>query len=235
MTLIRISQLVVDIPEVIELDINPLLADANGVVALDARIVVAPAEQPGATRLAIRPYPQEFEEPFTMRNGREIVIRPIRPEDEPEHHVFIARLTPEDVRFRFFGLVRELPHSQMARLTQIDYDREMAFIASGVDVVGKYETLGVVRTVTDPNNHRAEFAIVVRSDLKGMGLGKKLLTKMIEYCRQRGTREMVGQILAENRRMLSLAKSVGFRERSVPDEQAVEVSLTLNEVDEDVA
>ena len=227
MTLLRVSQLLVDIPEIIELDINPLLADEHGVVALDARVVVAPAEQPGASRLAIRPYPQEYEEPFTMSNGREAIIRPIRPEDEPEHHVFISRLTSEDIRFRFFGLVRELPHSQMARLTQIDYDREMAFIVSGVDVLGNRETLGVVRTVTDPDNLRAEFAIVVRSDLKGLGLGKRLLTKMIDYCRQRGTREMVGQILAANHRMLSLANSLHFDAHAIADEEAVEVRLSL--------
>ncbi|GAB4347194.1 MAG: bifunctional acetate--CoA ligase family protein/GNAT family N-acetyltransferase [Gammaproteobacteria bacterium] len=235
MTLLRVSQLLVDIPEIIELDINPLLADANGVVALDARVVVAEAEQPGASRLAIRPYPKELEDPYRMNNGREVLIRPIRPEDEPEHHVFISRLTPEDIRFRFFGLVREIPHSQMARLTQIDYDREMAFIATGKDSQGNRETLGVVRTATDPDNLRAEFAIVVRSDLKGLGLGKRLLTKMIDYCRSRGTVEMVGQILSDNRRMLSLARSLGFVEHTVPGEQAVEVCLTLNGVDEEAA
>lgn len=235
LTLIRVSQLLVDIPEINELDINPLLADARGVVALDARVVVGPAAQPGASRLAIRPYPQELEESFAMRNGRAVVMRPIRPEDEPEHHVFISRLTPEDIRFRFFGLVRELPHSQMARLTQIDYDREMAFIASGTDANGQRETLGVVRTVTDSDNHRAEFAIVVRSDLKEQGLGKRLLVKMIEYCRARGTQVMIGQVLADNRRMLGLARSVGFEAHAITGEEAVEVRLRLNESSEDAA
>ncbi len=235
LTLMRVSQLIVDFPEIIELDINPLLADETGVMALDARVVVAKAEQPGAARLAIRPYPKQLEETFVMSNEREVLVRPIRPEDEPEHHVFISRLTPEDIRFRFFGLVRELPHSQMARLTQIDYDREMAFIATGYDALGNRETLGVVRTVTDPNNQRAEFAIVVRSDLKGLGLGKHLLAKMIGYCRSRGTLEIVGQILASNRRMLSLASSMGFTEHILPGEEAVEVSLLLNEAGEDAA
>lgn len=170
-----------------------------------------------------------------MRNGRQVLLRPIRPEDEPEHHVFIARLTPEDIRFRFFGLVRELPHSQMARLTQIDYDREMAFIASGRDDQGRRETLGVVRTVTDPDNQRTEFAIVVRSDLKEQGMGKRLLVKMIDYCRSRGTREMIGQVLADNRRMLGLARSVGFESHSIAGEEAVEVRLQLNATDDDAA
>ncbi len=229
MTLMRVSQLLVDIPEIAELDINPLLADERGVVALDARVVLEPQLEPGASRLAIRPYPQELEEPFVLRNQREVLLRPIRPEDEPEHHIFVSRLTPEDIRFRFFGLVRELPHSQMARLTQIDYDREMAFIASVSDEQGGRETLGVVRTVTDPNNLYAEFAIVVRSDLKELGLGKRLLVKMIEYCRARGTREMIGQVMADNRRMLGLAKSLGFKAHAIVGEEAVEVRLPLQE------
>lgn len=235
LTLMRVSQLLIDIPEITELDINPLLADARGVTALDARVVIAPATRRGAERLAIRPYPQELEEQFTMRNGRQVLLRPIRPEDEPEHHVFIARLTPEDIRFRFFGLVRELPHSQMARLTQIDYDREMAFIASGRDDQGRRETLGVVRTVTDPDNQRTEFAIVVRSDLKEQGMGKRLLVKMIDYCRSRGTREMIGQVLADNRRMLGLARSVGFESHAIAGEEAVEVRLQLNASDDNAA
>lgn len=229
MTLMRVSQLLVDIPEINELDINPLLADERGVVALDSRVVLAPPAEAGAARLAIRPYPQELEEPFTLRNDRQVLLRPILPEDEPEHHTFVARLTPEDIRFRFFGLVRELPHTQMARLTQIDYDREMAFIASAADEQGGRETLGVVRTVTDPDNQHAEFAIVVRSDFKELGLGKRLLVKMIEYCRARGTREMIGQVLADNRRMLSLAKSLGFKSHTIVGEDAVEVRLPLQE------
>lgn len=121
---------------------------------------VQEAKTVAADRLAIRPYPRELEEVFTMRDGRKVILRPIRPEDEPNHHVFVSRLTPEDIRFRFFGLVQELPHSQMARLTQIDYDREMAFIGVAKDDEGNDETLGVVRTVTDPDNETAEFSIV---------------------------------------------------------------------------
>lgn len=227
LTLLQISQLVIDIAEVVELDINPLFADDEGVLALDARIAVAPATASGAARLAIRPYPKQLEEWATLQSGRRVFMRPIRPEDEPAHYAFVSRLTPEDIRFRFFGLVREFPHSQMARFTQIDYNREMAFIAQAPDERGKPETLGVVRTVTDPDNRNAEFAIVVRSDLKGQGLGHALLEKMIRYCRDRGTREVVGQALSDNVAMLRLAETFGFKSRELPGENAVEVKLRL--------
>ncbi|SDH65871.1 bifunctional acetate--CoA ligase family protein/GNAT family N-acetyltransferase [Roseospirillum parvum] len=231
LTLIQVAQLVIDIPEIQELDINPLFADSKGVLAVDARIKVAIPHNVGK-RLAIRPYPKQQEEKVALRpvNGfpeREVLIRPIRPEDEPNHHEFISRLTDEDIRFRFFGLVHELPHSQMARLTQIDYDREMAFIAEGRRASGGRETLGVVRTVTDSENDSAEFSIVVRSDLKGSGLGQILLKKMIGYCRQRQTRVMVGQVLKENTRMLHFVESLGFRRTRTVDEGVVEVELDL--------
>lgn len=225
--LIQVGQLITDIPEIVELDINPLFADADGVLAIDARMRVQEVKASQADRLAIRPYPRELEEVFTMRNGRKVVLRPIRPEDEPNHHVFVSRLTPEDIRFRFFGLVQELPHSQMARLTQIDYDREMAFIAVGKDENGDDETLGVVRTVTDPDNITAEFSIVVRSNLKGGGLGIRMMEKMIDYCRARGTRYMVGQVLKENMRMLKFVEHLGFRRTATVDIDIVEVTLDL--------
>jgi acetyltransferase len=226
-TLIQVSQLIIDVPEIAELDINPLLTDQNGVLALDARIAVARPTKSGVGRLAIRPYPQDLEEKFKMKSGREVLFRPIRPEDEPQHHEFIAKLSSQDIHFRFFGHVSELPHSQMARFTQIDYDREMAFIATAKRRGGKPETLGVVRTVSDPDNARTEFAIVVRSDLKGQGLGTALLVKMIDYCRARGTKEMIGQILRNNRSMLGMADRLGFERVGTIDHEAVEVSLDL--------
>ncbi|MGA8260360.1 MAG: bifunctional acetate--CoA ligase family protein/GNAT family N-acetyltransferase [Arenicellales bacterium] len=204
--LIRISQLVADLPEVAELDINPLLADADGVLALDARIRVVATDQAGPDRLAIRPYPKQLEE-HTRIGDMDLLLRPIRPEDEPTHKAFVDSLEPQDVRFRFFGMVRYFAHDQLARFTQIDYDREMAFIA--VDTATR-ETLGVVRAVSDPDNVTAEFAIIVGSHLKGKGLGHALLSKMIAYCRSRGTRYLVGEVLAENDRMIALARKLGF-------------------------
>src|SRR5690606_5414050 len=125
----------------------------------------------------------------------------------PAHLELFESLTAEDVRYRFFSVMRDMPHSQLARFTQIDYDREMAFIAVEQDA---RRELGVVRAITDPDNDTAEFAIVVRPDAKSQGLGKRLLDKMIRYCRARGTRVLTGRVLRDNRRMLRLAAACGF-------------------------
>jgi acetyltransferase len=224
--LMQISQLMADFPEVCELDINPLIADSKGVLALDARVRVAPATSKGSDRFAIRPYPQFLSEEVVC-GGRHILLRPIRPEDEPAHREFMSHLSPGDLRLRFFGMVREMPHSQLARFTQIDYDREMAFLAVDRTRDGKAQTLGVVRAVADPDNRQAEFAIIIRSDLKGQGLGTLLMRKIIDYGRSRGTGELVGQIMVENIAMRKLAKTLGFTEAASPDSEIVEVRLPL--------
>lgn len=228
LALVRISQLIVDLPEIAALDIDPLLMDDQGVVAVDARIHLCSGVADRDGRLAIRPYPKELEEAFVLRSGRQVLLRPIRPEDEPQHYEFLSRITMEDLRYRFFGVVGHLPHAEMARLTQIDYDREMAFIATarGPDG-GSRETLGVIRTIADPNNDAAEFAILVRSDLKGQGLGRKLMEKMIHYCRARGTRRIAGQVMRNNGRMLDLVTSVGFGTRPIPEDDIIEVAIDL--------
>ena len=226
LALVKVSQMVVDMPEIVELDINPLFADERGVVCIDAHMRVQ-ALAGRTSRLAIRPYPKGLEQAARLRDGRDILLRPIRPEDEPAHHALIARMSPEDLRLRFFSYVRELRHAQMARLTQVDYDREMAFIATAPDEHGEPETLGVVRTVTDPDNESAEFAVLVRSDLKGQGLGSMLMKKIIDYCRSRGTAEIKGLVLASNESMIGLARSLGFRVESGPDGDTVVARLAL--------
>jgi len=207
-TLIQVSHLIADIPQIVELDINPLLADEQGVLALDARMRIASSGANGVDRFAIRPYPEELEEWITWQ-GRQVLLRPIRPDDGAQHVEFFNALDPDDVRYRVFARMRELQRSQLARLTQIDYDREMAFIATRERKSGRFETLGVVRAIADPDNVTAEFAIIVRSDIKGQGLGPILLKKLIDYCRSRGTEELVGEALADNQRVISLAKRFG--------------------------
>ena len=226
LTLMKVSHMMADIPEISELDINPLFADDQGVLALDARMRVKPATRPGAERLAIRPYPKALEEHIVFQ-GRVVLLRPIRPEDEPQYRDFFDKLDQEDIYSRFFALIRGLEHSELARYTQIDFDREMAFIATCKHQKGYAETLGVVRSVSDPDNRQAELAIVIRSDLKGKGLGTILLDKMICYCRSQGIEELMGETLRYNTRMLALAKKLDFEIESTTGIETVEIRLKL--------
>jgi acetyltransferase len=203
--LVRLSQLIADVGEIAELDINPLLADADGVIALDARIVVRkPHGKERGARFAIRPYPVELETEVT-HGGEKLRLRPIRPDDEGLLQAFTKRLTPEDVRMRFFGPLRELSHEMAARLTQIDYDREMAFLL--LDDTG---LLGVGRLAADPDFEQAEFALVVASDRQGRGYGTLLLMHVLHYARARGVERVIGHVLRENQKMLELTKRLGF-------------------------
>lgn len=209
--LIRLSELAVLIPEVAELDINPLLANAGGVIALDARVSVraAKAENVGP---AIRPYPREFEQEIDLADGTALLLRPIRPEDEAALVAMVERCTPRDLRLRFMGQIRTFPHQTAARFSQIDYDREMALVAIGpVDETGIPAILGVVRLVSDPENEAAEFAVLVRSDMKGRGLGYRLMTAILDYGRRRGLQRVYGEILRENATMLRMARELGFK------------------------
>jgi acetyltransferase len=217
--LVAVSQMLADLPLLAELDINPLSADHEGVIALDARLRVSRHPCAGAERFAILPYPDELAETVQWHGGP-LLLRPIRPEDEAQHLAFVGQLAPEDLRLRFFSSRRQLPRSELARLVQIDYSREMAFVALAPRTDGSSETLGVVRAVADPDNLEAEFAIIVRSDMKGRGLGHLLLGKMIRYLRAHGTQRMVGEVLRENQAMRELARAHGMRvdAKAVSDE-----------------
>ena len=211
--LMAISQMLADLPELAELDINPLLADHNGVIALDARIRVTCKPAAGAARFAITPYPSELIETLLWQ-GEPITLRPIRPEDGAQHQAFVEGLEPQDLRMRFFSVRREMPKNELARLSQIDYAREMAFIAVRALPGAGEETLGVVRAVMDPDNIEAEFAIIVRSDLKGTGLGHALTRKMTAYLAGRGTQRLLAYVLQGNHAMQELARSNGFTLRA---------------------
>ncbi|QCO15206.1 bifunctional acyl-CoA synthetase/GNAT family N-acetyltransferase [Azospirillum brasilense] len=229
LTLNKISQLIVDFPEVAELDINPLLADAEGVLALDARIKVGVPALPGARRLAIRPYPKGLEDRITIKDGRQFLVRPILPEDEPLVHHMVANQTQEDLRLRFFAPLKRLSHQAAARLTQIDYDREMGLVAVGPDPeTGETIMYGVVRITADPDNLRAEYAVMVRSDMKGQGLGYQLMNKILDYARSRGIKEVYGEVLRENTSMLGMCRALGFiRKENLDEPGVVEVRIEL--------
>ncbi len=161
------------------------------------------------------------------------MLRPIRAEDAPAHAVFGQRLSPESIRYRFFGPRSGFSQHQLAQFTQIDYAREMAFIASGKNDEGAEETYGVVRSWADPDNVSAEFAIIVDDSFRGEGLGSLLLQKMIDYTRRRGTLELMGTVLPDNRPMQRLAKRLGFSSRYSAEDEAMIVSLQLNEPTDD--
>ncbi len=208
--LLAVSQLLADVPELAELDINPLLVNHEGAIALDARIRLSATQPAGALNFAIRPYPAELAETLEW-HGRTLELRPIRPEDEALHTEFLSHLDPEDIRMRVFYSRRTMERSELARLTQIDYNREMAFIAIAPGPDGLPQTQGVVRAMADPDNISAEFGVIIRSDLKGGGLGRLLMDKLITYLRAHGTQQLVATVLRENSRMLELAHLLGFR------------------------
>jgi len=224
-TLVQVADMAADLPELAELDLNPLIAIGGGVVALGAKLHLAKVRK-GGRQLAIRPYPLELEQTVDWRGGK-ILLRPIRPEDGAQHQVFFSALDPDDVRLRFFSAMRELPPAQLARLTQIDYDRAMAFIATRAGADGQPETLGVVRAVADPDNQSAEFAIIVRSDLKGQGLGYVLFQKLVDYFRGHGTAEIVGDALSENLGVQKLVRHFGGVVSPHPEAGMVRLQLPL--------
>jgi acetyltransferase len=228
LALVRVSQLIIDCPEVVGLDINPLLADSAGVMALDARLVIDPVRFGAAApnpRLAIRPYPSRWERRLTTRGGLDVHLRPIRPPDERLYAEFLDKLEDRDIRLRLLAPRKAFPHDFLARLTQIDYAREMAFVAIDATTGA---LLGVARLAADPDYTRAEYAIVVRSDLQGRGLGWSLMEHLLAYARAEGLGKIDGFVLAENTEMLSMVRQLGFSVSSEPGEPGltrVEISL----------
>lgn len=227
--LTSLSQLVCDVEQIVALKMT-MRVTRESVAVHEPHLTLGAHRKP----LAIVPYPRRLEESLEWR-GLHLTVRPIRPEDEAAHRAFVAANTAEDLRLRFFGAVRSFDHSQLARMTQIDYDREMALIACRPDSTGATETLGVVRAIADPDNETAEFAVAARSDMKGHGLGSLLLSRIIDYSRSRGTRWLVGEALRENTPMIELARRAGFQVTSTEDPGVVGFRMRLCDAKTDVA
>ncbi|MGU5714366.1 bifunctional acetate--CoA ligase family protein/GNAT family N-acetyltransferase [Aeromonas taiwanensis] len=208
--LCQLSELLLAFPEIQELDLHPLQACGDEMVILDARLVLMERGQQ-MLPLAIRPYPTELEEGAWLKDKSHVLLRPIRPEDEPAHKQFVKLVSDEDRYKRFFADVGELGHEELARMTQIDYDREMAFVAVGQDGPFSQQILGVVRAIASPDQSDAEFAILVRSDLKGLGLGKLMMEKIVRYAKERGIGQLSGMTMPSNRGMINLARRLGFK------------------------
>jgi acetyltransferase len=221
-SLVQASEIIVDLPEIATLDLDGIWFD-NGVQKVQrASMSVRETGGDPSARFAFRPYPAELEENITVA-GKTMLIRPMRAEDEPAVHAFIAKMSPEDLRLRFFQPMKTLSHTIAARLTQLDYDREMAFV-----LVNDGDPLGVVRLHREARGTSGEFAITVRSDQHGMGIGTLLMERIVSYARKIGLKTVFGVVLSENRSMLSLARRVGFQPKSQPDDPSViRVELSL--------
>jgi acetyltransferase len=224
--LIRLAHLVTDFSEILELDINPLVVTENGFSAVDARILLRTPEKPSPLHLVISPYPDQYEEYVTTNTMADIFIRPIRPEDAPLLVGLFESLSPRSVYLRFFTPLKQLPHSMLARFTQIDYDRHIALVAlaeSGPDE----KMLGVARVIFGRNLREAEFSVVVSDPWQGKGIGAALLRRCLRIARERGIEKVMGTVLAENTQMLALGRKLGLvikKEQGVPE---YELSIDL--------
>ncbi|MFC3285278.1 bifunctional acetate--CoA ligase family protein/GNAT family N-acetyltransferase [Litchfieldella rifensis] len=222
--LVKLSQMASDLPGMKGLELNPLLLNRDGLVAVDfAMDLGVPA------RHAIMPYPEELRDWVTLDNGMRVEVRPIRAEDAPLITAFHTQLSEESIRFRYFHHKADLTKRDLSMLAHINYDRQMAFIAEHHRDDGGREMLGVVRVWNDPDNIRTEFSVIIRDDLHGQGLGSLLMNKMIRYCQSVGTLEMVGKVMVDNHPMRALMKHLGFRLRYNMEEQVVDATLRLNE------
>jgi acetyltransferase len=223
--LTQISQIVIDHPRVVELIINPVLVAGESIQVKASHIRLRLNNQ--VIPLAIRPYPKELEEQCVLRNGQSILLRPIRPEDEFNLQAFDNSQSKEDRYKRYFAELPQFSHEQMARMTQIDYAREMAFIAVANYATAQEEIIGVVRVQIEPDLSSAEFAMAVRSELKGNGLGARLLQKMINYCQTQSIQQIIGCTMLENSGMANLARKLGFTVKFNRDDALIDMSLTL--------
>jgi acetyltransferase len=208
--LVRLAQLVIDCPEINELDINPLITVDDRAYAVDARVVLEPSPVASPLHLVISPYPSHYEWRLATRGGLEVFVRPVKPEDAPLLVELFNILSPTTIYYRFFSPLKALPPDMLARFTQIDYDRDVCLVA--LETTGTVERmLGIARFMSDPDVTKAEFAIVVGDPWQGKGVGAALLEKCIDIARERSMRTIWGKVLAENTTMIGLGRKFGFK------------------------
>jgi len=229
--MVRFSQMLVDFPQIKEVDINPLFINEKEALALDARIAI---DKERATRrfephehLVISPYPKKYEAFWKLRDGRTVLLRPIRPEDEPMWLEMFQRFSQESIRYRFFQIISETPHEVRVRYCNIDYDREIAIVAELTEN-GQRKILGVVRLSIEPNGKAGEIAFIVADPWQQQGLGSKMLDYMLEICKDKKLETVYGIMLPDNVRAISLMKKMGFTVRTEED-GAVKATLNLKE------
>ncbi len=220
--LLRVSEMVCELPMLMEMDINPLILDESGVLAADARVVVE-LRQPSADRyahMAIYPYPTHLVSNWQLADGTDLVIRPIRPEDAGIEQAFVRNLSEEARYFRFMNSVQELSEAMLVRFTQIDYSREMALVAVAEED-GQEVELGVTRFAINPDGESCDFALVIADRMRGKGLGNKLMTALMDAARSKGLKVMEGEVLKSNTSMLKLMQRLNFSIEASPDDDSV--------------
>jgi acetyltransferase len=218
--LLRVSEMVCELPQLREMDINPIIVDESGALAVDARIVIdnAPPSARRYNHLAILPYPSQHEQLWPLQGGGEYTVRPVHPDDANMLQEFVRRLSPESRYFRFVSSMQELPATMLSRFTLIDYDREMALVAvtrerqvgANGETAEVARIVGVSRYITNPDRASCEFSLVVADDFKGKGLGSRLMLSIMDFAREKGLTEIEGLVLANNPTMLKLMKGLGF-------------------------
>mgnify|MGYP000120137851 CR=1 FL=1 len=217
--LVSFSNLIVDFPEIAEMDINPLAISDGKAYALDARIVIDQSVLEPASpypHLVISPYPMRYVTPWRLSNGTEVLLRPVRPEDEPLEKEMLTGLSEEALRGRFFQIIKKITHEMLIRFCNIDYDREMAIVAELREGERK-RLIGIGRLIIEPDFRKGEFAVVIHDDFQSKGLGYKLVDMIIGIAQEKGLKEIYGIVLTDNTRMLTLCKRLGFHITHLPD------------------